>query len=71
MDPDDWPFNCCYGDGEQFEEDVLDHIRSTLWKNAVAVSLQKGDVVILDNFLAMHSRMKFEGPRKIVVQLFK
>ena len=71
MKPHEYPFHCTYGDGEEFEDEIIDHVRCTLWKNSVATSLQQGDVLILDNILAMHSRMAFKGPRKILVQMFR
>ena len=72
MDSDEYCLNTSYGDGEQFEDEVIDEIRSALWNNAMALKLQPGDILILDNLLAMHSRMSFEGKsREIVVHLVK
>ena len=51
MTPNEYHYHCSYGDGEEFEDDVIDHIRSTIWKNAVGIKLEQGDILFLDNFL--------------------
>ena len=77
MEPRDYPFHSCYGDGTEIEEDVLDHIRACMWKNAMSLKMFPGDVIILDNLLCQHSRMGFqdvqqdgeEATRRLVVSL--
>ncbi|XP_066924147.1 dapdiamide synthesis protein DdaC-like isoform X2 [Clytia hemisphaerica] len=66
----EYPYHCCYGDGEEIENDVMDHIRSVAWKNAMSLTLLPGDVLILDNLLCQHSRIGYEGgDRRILVFL--
>ncbi|AFY82811.1 non-ribosomal peptide synthetase [Oscillatoria acuminata] len=63
------PRNVYYGDGSAIEEETIAEI-ATLYENlAVTFSWQQGDVVMLDNMLAAHSRNPFVGPRKIVVAM--
>ncbi|XP_066910285.1 dapdiamide synthesis protein DdaC-like [Clytia hemisphaerica] len=70
LPPSEYPYHCCYGDGEEIEDDVIDHIRSVMWRNAMSLALFPGDVLILDNLLCQHSRIGYEGgERKVVVFL--
>ena len=67
--PSEYPFDATYGDGEAFEEELHDHIRSVTWNCAVPLKLQRGDIIVLDNLFAQHSRMSYKGSRRLVVQL--
>eukprot|EP00111_Clytia_hemisphaerica_P001787 TCONS_00005039-protein len=70
LSPSEYHFHTCYGDGAEIEDDVIDHIRSIIWNNAMSLKLLPGDVVIMDNLYCQHSRMSFEGgERKIVVSM--
>ena len=70
LPPNEYSYHCTYGDGEEFEEELIDHIRSVSWHAAIPLKLQAGDVLILDNILAQHSRMSYsDGNREILVQL--
>ncbi|XP_066913813.1 dapdiamide synthesis protein DdaC-like [Clytia hemisphaerica] len=65
-----FPLHTCYGDGEEITDEEVDEIRSATWSNAMSLKLQPGDVLLLDNLLALHSRMSYEGgERKILVNL--
>ena len=65
-----FPLHTCYGDGEEITDQEVDEIRSVTWSNAMSLKLQPGDVLLLDNLLALHSRMSYEGgDRKILVNL--
>lgn len=66
---DELPRNAFYGDGSPIESSVLDEIRGTYDEAAVRFDWQKGDVLMLDNFLASHGRDPFSGPRKILVAM--
>ena len=57
-----------------FAPEVLEHIRSVIWKNTVAVRLCKGDVLVYDNLFCGHSRMgcgegNEDSDRRILVGL--
>ena len=42
------------------------------WENSVAVRLQSGDLVVVDNYLASHGRMSWvpPNPRKVLLTHF-
>eukprot|EP00656_Telonema_subtile_P051028 TRINITY_DN6762_c0_g1_i1.p1 TRINITY_DN6762_c0_g1~~TRINITY_DN6762_c0_g1_i1.p1 ORF type:complete len:390 (+),score=96.68 TRINITY_DN6762_c0_g1_i1:84-1253(+) len=55
-----WPVDCSYGDGSEIPQEVLNHLRETIWANTIALPMRQGDLLVCDNFLAMHGRMSFE-----------
>jgi len=69
LDPNEYPYHSCYGDGEPIENEVIDHIRSVTWQNAMSLTLNVGDVIIMDNLLCKHSRIAYQGHRKILTSL--
>jgi alpha-ketoglutarate-dependent taurine dioxygenase len=69
FDEADLPQNTYYGDGSPIESDVLEHLRSTYEQAMVVFPWRQGDVVLLDNMLALHGRKPFSGPRKILVAM--
>jgi hypothetical protein len=66
---EDLPRNAFYGDGSVIETSVLDVIRGVYQESAIRFTWQKGDILLLDNFLASHGRDPYVGPRKIVVAM--
>ena len=69
MKEEELPRNAFYGDGSRLETSVLDEIRAVYRAAAVAFPWQRGDILMVDNVLAAHGRMPFEGERKIVVAM--
>jgi alpha-ketoglutarate-dependent taurine dioxygenase len=63
------PRNALYGDGTPIEPSVLDEIRETYRSAAVSFPWERGDVLLVDNFLVSHGRDSYTGPRKILVSL--
>ena len=63
--------SCKYGDGEEFEKECLDQIRTASWENATAVKLDKGDLILVDNHLIQHARMSYKGERLLSAVLLK
>ena len=63
--------SCQYGDGEEFEEEFLDQIRTASWKNATAIQLDKGDLILVDNRLIPYARMSYKGERLLSAVLLK
>ena len=58
-----------FGDGSEIPPEVLHHIRTVIRAGTVPHEWQKGDLLIIDNILAAHGRMPFNGPRKIVLAM--
>ncbi|MEG4144509.1 amino acid adenylation domain-containing protein [Microcoleus sp. Pol12B5] len=63
------PRNVYYGDGTPIEDSVMAQIQAVYTQAAVSFPWQAGDILMLDNMLAAHSRNPFIGSRKIVVAM--
>lgn len=66
---DDLPQNTCYGDGSPIEPEVLEHLRAVYRNAMIEFPWQHGDVLMLDNMLAVHARNEYRGPRRILVSM--
>jgi alpha-ketoglutarate-dependent taurine dioxygenase len=66
---DDLPQNTFYGDGSPIEPEVLEHLRAVYLQQMIEFPWQHGDVLLLDNMLAVHARNEFNGPRRILVSM--
>jgi alpha-ketoglutarate-dependent taurine dioxygenase len=58
-------------DGSPIPREDIYHIWDVLSANTVAFPWQKGDVMVMDNILAMHGRNPFKGKRRILTALTK
>lgn len=58
-----------YGDGSEISTDDLLTIRRVSSSLEVLFPWQSGDVMVIDNILAMHGRKPFTGPRQVVVAM--
>lgn len=58
-----------FADGSRIPRKDFYYILDTLNENTVAFPWQKGDVLVLDNILAMHGRASFSGKRRILTAL--
>jgi hypothetical protein len=63
-------YSSSYGDGSEVEPEVIQHIRATAWECTIGFQWKKGDVLFIDNLLAMHGRLGFTGKRKILANLW-
>ena len=66
------PVTTSFGDGSAIPEATLAQIRATLWRHSLALRLESGDVVLLDNMLVAHGRMSWTPghPRKVLLTHF-
>lgn len=62
---EDLPTNTFYGDGSPIEPEVLEQLRSAYLQSLVRFKWQQGDIIFIDNILAVHGREPFTGARKI------
>jgi len=67
--PDEFPRNVFFGDGSPMDAEVLGGIRDLYRENAVIFPWEKGDFMILDNFLTTHGRSPFKGKRSVLVAM--
>ncbi|KNB49467.1 TauD/TfdA family dioxygenase [Streptomyces caatingaensis] len=63
------PRNAYYGDGSPIEDEVVGLIRGLYRDAAVSFPWERGDVLVVDNFLATHAREPFSGDRRILVAM--
>ena len=66
------PMDTTYADGTPIPESTIAAVRGAVWSNSVAVRLQKGDLVVVDNYLASHGRMGWvpPAPRRVLLTHF-
>jgi len=60
-----------FGDFGRIPHKWQEHVDETVMKNLQWVKMNKGDVVLVDNYMTMHGRNVFEGVRKHAVTWFK
>lgn len=63
----DVAMHCTFGDGTPIPASDMDAVRDAIWKNLVAFSWQRGDVLVIDNDSVSHGRMPYRGERLITV----
>jgi hypothetical protein len=64
---DGLPFNTSFGNGDPIGADVVELLNQLYEANTAREPWQAGDLMIVDNIRAAHSREPFEGPREVVV----
>jgi alpha-ketoglutarate-dependent taurine dioxygenase len=62
----DLPTNTFYGDGSPIEPEVLEELRAAYRGSLVSFPWAEGDVLFLDNMLAVHGREPYSGARTIL-----
>ncbi len=58
-----------FGDGKPIPLKNLYHVMDVLDQQTIRFPWEKGDVMVLDNILAMHGRAPFQGKRRILAAL--
>ncbi|PSB01757.1 non-ribosomal peptide synthetase [Merismopedia glauca] len=66
---DSFPRQVYFGDGSAIADEIVEEISAIYRENSISFSWQKGDILMLDNMLAAHSRSPYTGSRKIVVSM--
>lgn len=69
LPPSHFPTQTYWGDGQDFEPEVLEELRTLINKNIVRFNWQSGDVLVLDNMKIAHGRDPYTGDRKIIVAM--
>lgn len=63
--------HCFHDDQTRVSGDHAEHIWDVLVQSEIPVHWHRGDVMLLDNVLAMHGRRRFRGQRRILVGMIK
>lgn len=63
------PFYATLGNGDPFRIAELDSINDAMDSATVKFRWQRGDLLLVDNFLVAHGRMPFRGERRILVAI--
>jgi hypothetical protein len=58
-----------FGDGLPLDRDAVNVATELAYEMAFDLSWQRGDAVIVDNFVTMHGRRTFRGTRKVLASL--
>jgi alpha-ketoglutarate-dependent taurine dioxygenase len=69
MGPNEFPHNCCYGDGTPISDAEVAQVRECVARATVSFPWERDDVLLIDNVLAAHGRRPFRGRREILVSL--
>jgi alpha-ketoglutarate-dependent taurine dioxygenase len=65
----DLPHSVTYGDGSPIPDSDLAAVRVAAKRHEVANPWRQGDVMIVENMLALHGRHSFTAPRRILVSM--
>jgi hypothetical protein len=58
-----------FGDGSPLDRDAVNVATELAYKMAFDLPWQRGDAVLVDNFVTMHGRRTFKGTRKVLASL--
>ena len=63
------PFHVSFGDGSSIPRCDIECIQKTTDGLTVAFPWQRGDLLLVDNFLVSRGRMPFAGDRRVLVAM--
>jgi alpha-ketoglutarate-dependent taurine dioxygenase len=63
------PMAAYYGDGGRIDNATLASVREVLRAQRRSFAWRQGDLLVVDNVLAAHGRLPFDGPRRILVAM--
>jgi len=63
------PMAAYYGDGGRIDGTTLAAVREVLRAQRRTFAWRQGDLLVVDNVLAAHGRLPFDGPRRILVAM--
>jgi len=61
---------CVYGDGSPIPRKYLDKLIDVIDKEEISLTLEEGDLLLVDNFQVSHGREPWEGERVILVSMW-
>lgn len=53
------PMDTSFADGTRLPDELVEKVRATMWKHSLAIPLEAGDVVIVDNIICGHGHMSY------------
>ncbi len=69
MPEEELPRHAYFGDGSPIDPSDLDHVRGVARELEVVFPWRRGDLLVLDNVLALHGRKAFRGERRVLVAM--
>lgn len=70
-DPKTSPWTVLYGDYSEIETEHILGAAQIMQQEQIKFKWQKHDILVVDNYLALHARNSFKGPRKIFATIVK
>jgi len=67
--PEDMPYQTFYGDGSPIEDETAAELREAYLAERVVFDWYRGDLLMMDNLLAAHGRMPYQGDRRTLVAM--
>lgn len=66
---DECHHSACFGDGTPIADETIAELRAAIRAEMVEFPWQVGDLLVVDNILALHGRAPFQGDRRILVAM--
>ena len=65
----EYTWHSTYGDGEEFQQEEIENHPRCNWESCVGFDWQNGDILFVDQLIVEHSRLSFEGKRRVAISL--